>query len=332
MIVPEKNTPAAPAPKAAVDYSDIAKGMPSEEAAPASAPPAAPAPVKTETKEPESTETKTEPKPGDTVEGEGVGTPFEKGFKQLTAKSAALRAREDAVKPLEVLAKIIDPAKAQALARALQSNNPSSVMAALGFTYADVAASVAGGGTNPKTNTPPAEKPEEKTAEPELNPEIAEVLASHRAQKQQAMEQTILNGIKGVVTSAPTKFKTIAGLEDFQGVSNVLGEMWRDGNGSYPSSDPLENITIAAEEYERRLADGTIPLTKKQWEKLQGLTPAPASGSTPPATTRARSGNAPVSSGSTTLTNNAGVPPPAPAATRTDPAKMYSDIAAGMPT
>lgn len=323
-----KNTPAPAAP---VDYTDIAKGMPNDDVpAPTEGQPAAPAPVKTEA--PETGETKPEPKPGEPAEGEGVGTPFEKGFKQLTAKSAALRAREDAVKPLEALGKLINPEKAQVLARALQSNNPMSVMNALGFSYADIAAAVAGAGGQPKPGTPPAAKPpEQKPPEQEMSPEIAEIVANHRAQKVQQMEQTIIGGIKDVVTAAAAKFKTIAGLEDYQGVNQVLKEMWDQGGGAFPSNNPTENITLAAEEYERRLRDGEVTLTKKQWEKMQGLTAAPASGSTPPAATRVRPGNAPVSSGSsTTLTNNAGSPP-APAATRPDPTKMYSDIAAGMP-
>lgn len=330
MIVDPLKPATVPAPSKTVDYNDIAKGMPSEEVAAAPAP-AAPVEAAAETKAPEAKpgEAKVEPKPGDTVEGEGEGTTFEKGFKQLTQRSAALRAREDSVKPLEALAKIIDPAKAQAFTKALQSNNPMSVMAALGFTYADIAASVAGGGVGQPQVVPEAAPAPAPAGE--VNPEIAEVLATFRAQKAQQQEQTVLTGIKNVVVAAAAKFKTVAGLEDFQGVSNVLAEMWVNGKNSFPSNDAVENITIAAEEYERRLASGEVLLTKKQWEKLQNLTPAPASGSTPPATTRARSGNAPVSSGSQTLTNNAGAPPSAPVATRSDPTKMYSDIAAGMP-
>jgi hypothetical protein len=321
-------TPSKPAP---VDYKDIAKGMPLDEVAAPAFDENKPAPVKTEA--PKETPVEAAPKPGDVTEGEGAGTPFEKGFKQLTQKAAALRSREDAVKHLEPLSKALSPVQSAALVKALASGDPLAAMTAMGFSYADVSARVAGApAAKPPAGKPPEQPSDEKPVADE-DPEIAELKAWRREQKTATARAAIIDGIKGVVTGAGEKFKTIAALEDFEGVQSIINSMWNPEEKEFVGgATGLEVIQIAAEEYERRLASGEVALTKKQWEKLGSLTPAPASGSTPPATTRVRSGNAPVSSGSKTLTNNAGAPPSAPAATRTDPAKMYSDIAAGMPT
>lgn len=325
-----------PAPVAPVDYAAIAKDMPSDagdagdaefnEAAAAGKP--APVAAKPTEEAPAEGEPAAAPEPED--EKVGVGTPFEKGFAQLTKRNAALRAREDAIKPFEGLAKAVNPIQAAALSKALASGSPMAAMNALGFSYADIAASVAGGGAKPPAAAPPT-APAAAPAAKDEDPEIAAIKASFRAQQVQQQQATILGGIKDVVTKAGEKFKTIAGLEDFAGVDAVLAEMW---NGShpdpamraFPSDNGLENIAIAAEEYERRLVSGEVPLTKKQWEKLASLTGASASAPTASEATRERPGNAPVSSAGKTLTNKTGAPR-APAATRTDPSKLYEEIA-----
>ena len=232
-----------------IDFADIASGMPTGDSPDSSAPKPVPPPSDGDGAKPAEGGAVVAPAAEEPV---GVGTPFEKGFKQLTARSKELRSREDAVKPLEALGRSVSPVQAQALAKALQSGNPMAAMNALGFAYADIAASVAEGGRNPV-------KPTEQAAE----------------------------------------------------VKPVAGE------------DP-EITEIKAE---RRLAAGEIPLTRKQWQRLQGgLTSAPASGPTSTEATRDRPGNAPVSR-TRTLTNNAGAPPSAPAANPTDPIKLISDLA-----
>lgn len=309
--MPERIATAGP------DYAALAKELPTTEAPAPQAPPP--------TEKPAEPEQKTEQKvPEQTEEKLGVGTPFEKGFEQLTKRTHALRLREEAIKPIESLAKAVNPVQAQALAKALASGDPMAAMTALGFSYADIAARVAGAPTKPAEK--PAE-PEQKTQQNE-DPEIAELKAWRRAQVAREQQAIILDGIKGVVTGAGEKFKTLSALEDFGGVQKVLDEMWAQGNNSFPSDNALENITIAAEEYERRLVSGEVALTKKQWEKLQGLTKPAASGSTPVEATRERPGNAQVSAAKT-LTNKTAASPASVATRPSEP--DYAALARELP-
>lgn len=324
--MPERIAPAAP------DYASIAKEMPTiteEPAQPAAAPPAS---VEQKTEAPqteEKVEQKTEAPQAE--EKLGVGTPFEKGFEQLTKRTHALRLREEAVKPLETLGKAVSPVQAQALARALASGDPMAAMTALGFSYADIAARVAGAPA--KTPEKPAEEPEAQPEARNEDPELAAIKAHFRTQQQVQQKAAILDGIKSVVTGAAEKFKTVAGLEDFDGVRNIIDEMWVASHPdpklrTLPSDNALENIAIAAEEYERRLTSGEVPLTKKQWEKLQNLTKGTSSVSTPSEATRDRPGHAPVSAAKT-LTNRTAAPPAAVAPRPREP--DYAALARELP-
>lgn len=318
--MPERIAPAAP------DYAAIAKEMPAAEA-PAAAPPPPAAPASPPAAEPETAEKPAAAAPEEKL---GAGTPFEKGFEQLTKRTHALRLREEAVKPLEALGKAVNPMQAQALARALVSGDPMAAMTALGFSYADIAARVAGAPA--KTEEKPEEKKPEAAAREE-DPELVAIKAHYRAQAAAQQEAAILDGIKSTIMGAADKFKTVAGLEDFKGVQRVIDEMWVGSHPdprfrSLPSENAVENIAIAAEEYERRLSSGEVQLTKKQWEKLQSLTAPPSSGSTPAEATRERPGTAQVSAAKT-LTNKVSAPP---AATATRPSEPdYAALARELP-
>lgn len=326
--MPERIAPAVP------DYAALAKELPTTAEptpAPAAPPPSEAAPAEpTEQKVEQKVEQKEAPPAEEKI---GVGTPFEKGFEQLTKRTHALRLREEAVKPLESLAKAVNPVQAQALAKALASGDPMAAMTALGFSYADIAARVAGAPAKPPEK--PAEEPTEQDKNaPAEDPELAAIKASWRAQQAAQQKQVILDGIKNVVTQAAEKFKTVAGLEDYAGVSSIIDEMWIASHPdpklrTLPSDNALENIAIAAEEYERRLTSGEVPLTKKQWEKLQNLTKAPSSASTPTEATRERPGNAQVSSGSKTLTNKTAAPPASAAPRPSEP--DYAALARELP-
>ena len=302
--MPERIAPVA------IDYAAIAAEMPTVEkpAEPAAA--AAPPPP--------SGEKPAESAPAEKLPPEAEA-PFKKGFDQLVKGQAELRAQRDALKPFDGLSKAVSPVQAAALVKALASGDPLAAMTALGFSYADVSARVAGGAAKPTDPPKPtATEPEKPTAE-STDPELVEMKRAWKAQQAQQAQQTILDSIKTAVTGAGEKFKTISGLEDFEGVRRVIDEMWVASHPDprqrfLPSENGLENIAIAAEEYERRLAAGEVTLTKKQWEKLASLTGAPASGSTPARPPENRPGTAPVSAAKS-LTNKTAAPP-APVAPR----------------
>jgi hypothetical protein len=299
-----------------IDYAAIAADMPTVEkpTEPAAAPrtndpatPATPAALKVEP---------AEGAPAEKLPPEAEA-PFKKGFDQLVKGQAELRAQRDALKPFEGLSKAVSPVQASALVKALASGDPLAAMTALGFSYADVSARVAGGAAKP-SEKPAAAESEKPTAE-SADPELVEMKRAWKAQQAQQAQQTILDSIKTAVTGAGEKFKTISGLEDFEGVRRVIDEMWVASHPDprqrfLPSENGLENIAIAAEEYERRLAAGEVTLTKKQWEKLASLTAAPGSGSTAARPPENRPGTAPVSAAKS-LTNKTAAPP-APVAPR----------------
>lgn len=308
MTVPVK--PTAPPP---IDYAAIAKEMPTIEIV--ADKPAAPAVAAVEkpTEKPAEGE---KPAAAEKEEPLGVGTPFEKGFSQLATKQAEFRREKDAAKHGLALAKVVNPVQAAALEKAMATGDGLAAINALGFSYADIASRVVG--------APPEKKVEEKPAEgvkPEVNedPEIKELKEERRQRKLAEQNSMIVNGIKGVVTSGGEKFKTIAALEDFEGVRSVIDGLWDQEAKSFVGGiSGVEAIQVAAEEYERRLASGEVPLTKKQWEKLQNLTPGAAAGSTGSEATRERPGNAPVSSAKT-LTNKGAAPVATPATPHSGP-------------
>ena len=302
--MPERIAPVAP------DYSAIAKEMPSPAstpekpaAAPAAVPAGAPAeqPVEGAPAEPEN-------KPA----GEGAGTPFEKGFARLATAQSEFRQQKEAAKHGLNLARVVSPIQAAALEKAMNSNDPLAAMNALGYSYADIASRVAGAPAKPaEAKLEPEAKPEAK----EEDPELVAMKEHWKQTKMREQQSVILGGIKDAVLKAADKFKHIAGLEDFEGVRGIIDSMWDPEAKSFVGgATGLEVIQIAAEEYERRLREGEVTLTKKQWEKMQNLTAAPASGSTATEATRDRPGNAPVSTAKT-LTNKAGAPT-VPRATR----------------
>jgi hypothetical protein len=317
--VPERITPAAP------DYSAIAKEMPSPAPTtekPAAAPAAAPvegAPVE---KSAEGAPAEPETKPT----SEGAGTPFEKGFARLASAQSEFRQQKEAAKHGLNLARVVSPLQAAALEKAMASNDPLAAMNALGYSYADIASRVAGA---------PARPPEKKVEEPEVKPEVKSedpdlaAMKEHWKQTKMAEQKSvILGGIKEVITKAADKFKNIAGLEDFEGVRSIIDSMWDpEAKAFVGGATGVEVIQIAAEEYERRLRDGEVTLTRKQWEKMQNLTAPASSGSTGLEATRDRPGNATVSA--KTLTNKAGAPV---APTKTRPAGPdYEALARELP-
>lgn len=316
--------PTKPPPPAPIDYAALAKEMPSSEPAT----PAAVKPVPAAAEKPAPAAVEKEAPAAPAVEKEepvGVGTPFEKGFAQLATKQAEFRREKDAAKHGLSLARVVNPVQAAALEKAMAAGDGLAAMSALGFSYADIASRVVGA---PPEKKPEDVKPEDAKPQVEEDPEIKELKEERRQRKLAEQQAVIVDGIKGVITKGGEKYKTIAALEDFNGVSAVLDELWRMGNGSFPANSALENIAIAAEEYERRLSSGEVPLTKKQWEKLQNLTQAASPVSTGAEATRDRPGNAPVSSAKT-LTNKGAAPRAAPATQYSGP--DFDAIAREMP-
>lgn len=315
----EKAAAPAPAAPAPLDYSAIAAELPTD------APTTEEAPV---TEKPVEKPVEAKPEGEEKPKGEekpaekGEGDPFKRGFEQLVKQQKELREAREASKHGFELAEVVSPAQAAALKTALAKGDKLGVMNALGISYTDIASAMVGAskGEAPK---PPAEKPqEEQKPVAVLPPEVQEVVAAYKQMQAQQQKQTIDTAIKDVITKNATKLKHVAGLEAVDEVSAVLEEMYRRAGG-LPSNDPVENIRIAAEEAESRLARQAA-----RWSKV--LTPATDSATIP-------SGKAPVtpvspaqSSGGKTLTNKLGAP--APSTTPSDNLDdLFRDIAKSLP-
>jgi hypothetical protein len=306
------------APQVDIDFDAIAGDMPMDDKPARQAAAPAEPPAASEELPAEGSEVPPE-------QGGKAPTWMDKRFGDLAKQSAEVRKQREELKPVVALSRALSPVQASALEKALAAGNPMAAMTAMGFSYADVAASVAGGGTNPPVPPKKGEPPEEPEAT-SADPELEEIKRERREMRQQAQRSGIVQSIKTQLAPLAAKFKHINALENFDGVMGILDEFFEQA-GSLPSQHAVENIRIAAEELERRYVDGELPLTRKQWEKIQGLTTQPSSASTQPEATRTRPGTAPGQRGSRTLTNNAGAPPTAPAANPTDPSKVISDLA-----
>jgi len=298
MPTEKAETPSSPA---AIDYSAIANEMPSE----APAEPASekkPAPVESSP----ATEAKPEEKPAEAKQEEAPGddNPFKSGFEKLVKQQKELREQREAAKHGFELAEVVSPAQALALKTALSKGDKLGVMTALGISYTDIAQAVVGAskGEPPK---PPAQPAKESPAEQaqrialeSLPPQVQEVVTAYKRQQQVAVEQQVKSAIKEVITAHASKLKHVSGLEAVEEVSAVMEEMFARAGG-FPSNDPRENIRIAAEEAELRLARQA-----QRWAKV--LTPAEESQNIPASKAPVKPDSPAQSSGGKTLTNNLG--------------------------
>jgi hypothetical protein len=234
--------------------------------------------------------------------------PFKKGFDKLLQQQSALRQEKEQAKHGFELAKTFSPSQAQALAQAAQSRDPMALLAAAGFSYTDVVQKMTGVQKAPEVKQPdarPSNIPAEVQAQLDELKQFKQEMTQQRAQFQaRQTENAVLSKIKEVVKGEA--FSHIEGLEDHAGVMGVLNEIFNK-TGGFPSDDAVENIKIAAEEYERRLRENAARYAKLQ----KPLTTSVAPASTVPEATRESGSTATVESGKT-LTNRFAAPSASP--------------------
>lgn len=321
--------PAAPAaattPAASIDYADIAKGFPVEEAAaPEKKVEAEPEERKPE--EPKTDEKKEEPKVEEKKEeAKAEDEPFKNGFEKLVRAQKQFRDEREAAKHGFELADIVTPAQAASLKAALVKGDKLGVMTALGISYTDIAQAVVGAskGEAPKPVQPketPAEQAKRIALE-SLPPEVQQVVQAYGRMQAQQTEQQVKAAIKEVITAHAPKLKHVAGLDAIDEVSAVLEEMF-SRTGGLPSEDPRETIRIAAEEAELRLSRQA-----SRWAKV--LTPAGTSATIPASKAPVTPDSPAQSSGGKTLTNGLGASASRSPPAALDPESLYRDIAKG---
>lgn len=185
---------------------------------------------------------------------------------RIARERDAFRKEMEQAKPhLEAL-KAIPAHTVSAIAKAIASGDPVSLLAAAGMTHAQYNARVLG------APEPEAEKTEEKvqSGNPDvdsLRQEIQALRQERDAEKMQATRTQVLGQMKSILADSP-KFSTINALGDFEGVEKVLIDYHRV-HGSLPGATLEESVQLAAEQYESQL--------KKEAEKWRQVLTPPAS-------------------------------------------------------
>lgn len=233
----------------------LAKALQEEGIVPS--PEATPTPAKTEAV---PAEPKTEPQKSE-----------EPALLKLAREKAAKRQAEQAAKPQNDLLAAFTPQEAERIAQARKAGDPVAALRALGFDHTQYTKAL----LNMKE-----EQPEEKAA-PEPSSDVAalkaevERLKQEREQERFQVTRSQTLGQMKTMLKDDSKFSYINALEALDGVEGVLLDYHRQF-GDLPGSNFEESVKLAAEVYEARLRSGDVPLTKKQWERIQGLT-TPAS-------------------------------------------------------
>ena len=222
-----------------------------------------------------------------------------KGFEQLVKKQAEFRETTEKSKHGIELAQVLDAPKAAALKAALEKKDVLGTLSALGISYTDVAHAISGVKGKPPEKTP--EKPAER---PQTDPEIESMKATFRAAQQQQLKNNIESAAKKVIAEQAAKLPYVSGMEATDEVLAVLDELWARGGNSFPSNDPMENLRIAAEEAEIRLARqySRFEKVKKPLTKVAESVSVPTSQATETPVSPAHG------SGGTTLTNKLSAP------------------------
>lgn len=196
---------------------------------------------------------------------------------QIAREKAKARQAEQQAKPQNVALEVFTPQELERAAQARRSGDPVAALRALGFDHTQYTKAL----LNMKDEPAP-----EKAAEPGVSPDVAALKAEVERLKQEREQERFqttrsqaLSSMKEVLKSDP-KFSYINAIEAVEGVESVLVEFF-NAHKTMPGDTLEESVKLAAEVYEARLRSGEIPLTKKQWEKIQGLTAQPSSAPVP---------------------------------------------------
>jgi hypothetical protein len=198
-------------------------------------------------------------------EEEPPSDPLKRSFEKLAKEKEALRKEADTIKPYMEMLKAIPPHSLQALARAAQSGDPMALLAAAGYSYADVAKRVVTG-----ESTPPAPQKTEERPAGALPPEVQGEIAELRAYVQRQQQQELMQRVKAAV---PPSLKHINGLEAHDLIVRYVND-FAARTGSPPGETFEESVAIAAEAVEAHLAREA-----QRWAKV--LTPGQSPGTVP---------------------------------------------------
>lgn len=208
----------------------------------------------------------------------------------------------EAAKPYVEALKAIPPHTAQAIARAIQSGDPVSLLSAAGMTHQQYTARLLG-------QQAPAEEASEKEAKAEepnsevltLKQRLEQLERERENERIQGRRKEALSRMQTLLKDDP-KYKHVAALGDYEGVERVILQYIQE-NGKPPGDTFEETVRLAAE-----LREYDLKQEAKKWQKV--LTPAQEAAQT----AQARAPEQPPSAGNEPIRtlNNAVATQPSP--------------------
>lgn len=256
----------APVLGGVVDYKQLAAGEPAP--APVAPPPAQVEPVK-EAAQPEQPKADEQPKEPVPVTGHES---IDKSFKKLAAEKAALRQREQALEQFEQSFRAFgDSGRMQAVAKALASGDPLSLLAAAGMNYQQLVTQLRSGET-PKREAPQAD--EEPVAVKQLREEVEALKAMQTTKVVEEQRKGLIQRMRSEKGLIPEDCTHIRGLEAEEEVIDALESFYRqtaaadpNGRGRLPAETVEESIAMAA-----RVVEANLKAQAEKFKKV--LTPA----------------------------------------------------------
>lgn len=271
-------------------------------------------------------ETKVEPKAGEKaplkseVKADEEAAPSDsirKSFEKLASSSAELRAEKERLKPYLELADKLDPNSLSAVARAVKSGDPVSALAALGFSHADYAESVANG-------RQPLRREQTQESQQEQSPAEARI-ARLEAQLSAMTVEKGRNEALGSIAKMADKFELVSkfGSEAHSKALNIVEDYYVK-HGVLPAETKDESYKMALE-----LVESDLKKEADRWKRVLTIpetsnksTTTEAAVQSPPAGSSQRS--------TKTLTSSASTAPTVAAAPEAEPktAEDYQRLAA----
>lgn len=189
----------------------------------------------------------------------------EDGLTKLARKSAELRQQQQKVQPVIGALEGLPPGTAQALAKAIASKDPVSVLSALGFTHKEYESAAI---ERPEAPPPPDPVQAEIRA-------LKEQIAAMQQDRAEAYREKAQARMKAAIEAKASEFKYLTQVGELAQVENVILD-FHQRYGRLPGDTFEESVLLAAEEVESRLAKEA-----QRWGKV--LTPAPVASNIPTA-------------------------------------------------
>lgn len=167
---------------------------------------------------------------------------------KIAKERDAFRKEVEQVKPFMEAVKHVPPTQLLAIVKAIQSGDPVALRVAGGFSHSDYNAKLIGAEL-PEADEAPKAKEDDTVAT--LRAKVEALERERTDEKLQSTRAQLMTKMKDTLKDNP-KFKTLNGLEDYEGVERMLIQYHAE-YGTMPGATFEESVTLAAEMYESQL-------------------------------------------------------------------------------